>query len=203
MSAAPVLPETAAVYWRPRLDAARLRRREQGWTASTLAHTVPFLGTAVLLMELEPLSFPVAAIAMVHAWGIPSLYANRGATVVRPRPRTEEAAERTALGLLGDLLGHEAREVHARTGLALEREQHRRGGHERDRVRDRRERPYALAARERALVDPRPPVDGRGLGEDRGGAHPPAIGRRRITSSASSGSSRTCSACPSPVLTTA
>jgi hypothetical protein len=116
-----VLPETAAVYWRPRLDAARLRRREQGWTVSTLAHTIPFLGTAVLLMELEPLSFPVAAIAVVHAWGIPALYANRGATVVRPRPRTEATAERTALGLLGDLLGHEARELHARTGLALER----------------------------------------------------------------------------------
>jgi hypothetical protein len=121
VSAAPVLPETAAVYWRPRLDAARLRRREHGWTASTLAHTIPFLGTAVLLMELEPLSFPVAAIAVVHAWGIPSLYANRGATVVRPRQRTEEGAERTALGLLGDLLGHEARDLHARTGLALER----------------------------------------------------------------------------------
>ncbi len=116
-----VLPETAAVYWRPRLDAARLRRREQGWTVSTLAHTIPFLGVAVLMLALEPLSFPVAAIAVVHAWGIPSLYANRGATVVRPRPRTEETAERTALGLLGDLLGHAARELHARTGLALER----------------------------------------------------------------------------------
>ena len=32
-----------------------------------------------------------------------------------------DAPERTALGLLGDLLGHEARELHARTGLALER----------------------------------------------------------------------------------
>ena len=32
---------------------------------------------------------------------------------------------------------------------------------------------------------------------------PPAIGRRRMTRSASSGSSRTCSACPSPALTTA
>ena len=53
-------------------------------------------------------------------------------------------------------------------------------------------------------VEPRAPVDGRGLRQ--GGArraHPPAIGRRRMTSSASSGSSRTCSAWPSPVLTTA
>ena len=118
---ATVLPETAAVYWRPRIDADRLRRRGYGWTLSTLAHTIPFLATAVLLMALEPLSFPVAAIAVVHAWGIPALYANRGAAVVRPRPRAGDAPERTALGLLGDLLGHEARALHARTGLAPER----------------------------------------------------------------------------------
>ncbi len=121
MSTAPVLPETAAVYWRPRLDAARLRRRGHGWTLSALAHTIPFLATAVLLMALEPLSFPVAAIAVVHAWGIPALYANRGAGVVRPRARASDAPERAALGLLGDLLGHEARELHARTGLVPER----------------------------------------------------------------------------------
>jgi hypothetical protein len=118
---APVLPETAAVYWRPRIDAARLRRRGLVWTLSTLAHTIPFLATAVLLLALEPLSFPVAAIAVVHAWGIPALYANRGANVVRPRPRAAIAPERAALGLLGDLLGHEARALHARTGLVLER----------------------------------------------------------------------------------
>ncbi len=118
---APVLPETAAVYWRPRLDAARLRRRGRGWTLSTLAHTIPFLATAALLIALEPLSFPVAAVAVAHAWGIPALYANRGAGVVRPRKRAAAAPERTALGLLGDLLGHEPRELHRRTGLALER----------------------------------------------------------------------------------
>jgi hypothetical protein len=118
---APVLPETATVYWRPRLDAARLRRRGHVWTLTTLAHTIPFLATAALLMALEPLSFPVAAIAVVHAWGIPALYANRGANVVRPRPRAAAAPERVAVGLLGDLLGHEARELHSRTGLALER----------------------------------------------------------------------------------
>jgi hypothetical protein len=116
-----VLPETATVYWRPRLDGARLQRRGRLWTLTTLAHTIPFLATAALLIALEPLSFPVAAIAVVHAWGIPALYANRGANVVRPRPRAGAAQERTALGLLGDLLGHEARELHSRTGLALER----------------------------------------------------------------------------------
>jgi hypothetical protein len=116
-----VLPETAAVYWRPRVDGTRLRRRERTWTLTTIAHTVPFLATAVLLMALEPLSFPVAAIAVVHAWGIPALYANRGAGVVRPRPRAADGPERTALGFLGDLLGHEERALHAHTGLALER----------------------------------------------------------------------------------
>jgi hypothetical protein len=118
---AAALPETAAVYWRPRVDAARLRRRGRGWTLSTLAHTIPFLATAALLIALEPLSFPVAAVAVVHAWGIPALYANRGAGVVRPKPRADAAPERAALGLLGDLLGHDARALHARTGLALER----------------------------------------------------------------------------------
>jgi hypothetical protein len=116
-----VLPETAAVYWRPRLDAARLHRRGRIWTFTTLAHSLPFLATAALLIALEPLSFPVAAIAVVHAWGIPALYANRGAGVVRPRPRAHAAQERAALGLLGDLLGHDARDLHGRTGLALER----------------------------------------------------------------------------------
>ena len=121
MSTAPVLPETAAVYWRPRVDDRQLQLRGRLWTLSTSAHTVPFVATAGVLMALEPLSFPVAAIAIVHAWGIPALYANRGACVVRPRPRADDGSERTALGLLGDLLGHEARELHARTGLALER----------------------------------------------------------------------------------
>jgi hypothetical protein len=116
-----VLPETAAVYWRPRVDAVRLRRRGWTWTATTAAHTVPFLGTAGLLMALEPLSFPVAAVAVVHAWGIPALYAARGAGVVRVRERTDDGPERAALGLLGDLVGHDARALHARTGLVLER----------------------------------------------------------------------------------
>jgi hypothetical protein len=120
-AAAPVLPETAAVHWRPRIDAARLHRRERLWTFSALAHSIPFLGTAGLMIALEPLSFPVAAVAVLHAWGIPALYANRGASVVRPRPRAGDGPERVALGLLGDLLGHEARTLHARTGLALER----------------------------------------------------------------------------------
>ena len=115
------LPETAAVYWRPRIDERRLRDRGRLWTLSTAAHTVPFVATAGLLVGLEPLSAPVAAMALVHAWAIPELYASRGANVVKPQRRAGGTAERTALGLLGDLVGHEARDLHARTGLVVER----------------------------------------------------------------------------------
>jgi hypothetical protein len=119
--AASPLPETAAVYWRPRVDAARLVRRGRTWTATTVAHTVPFIGTAALLFGLEPLSFPVDFALLAHAWAIPELYARRGANVVRPKPQGDDASEQVALGLLGDLVGHDARDLHARTGLVPER----------------------------------------------------------------------------------
>ncbi|MDX6669227.1 MAG: hypothetical protein QOK04_2607, partial [Solirubrobacteraceae bacterium] len=45
----------------------------------------------------------------------------RGANVVRPKRRAGEAAEQRALGLLGDLVGHDARDLYTRTGLVLER----------------------------------------------------------------------------------
>jgi len=116
-----VLPETAAVHWRPRLDAERLCRRGRLWTATTVAHSIPFLVTAVVLLALEPLSFPVAIMAIVHAWMIPELYAARGANVLRARRRSADGPERVAAGLLGDLVGHAAREVHGRTGVVPER----------------------------------------------------------------------------------
>jgi hypothetical protein len=116
-----VLPETAAVHWRPRVDERSLVRRGRLWTLTTVAHTVPFMAATALLFALQPLSAPLDLILLAHAWVIPELYATRGATVLRRRPRAAEGAERTALGLLGDLIGHEARELHARTGLVLER----------------------------------------------------------------------------------
>ena len=114
------LPETAGVAWRPRMDDRRLDRYRQAWTATTLAHVVPFCITAVVVVLIEPWLAPMAALALVQAWVIPELYANRGAKVVRPRPRQDDDAERTALGLLGDLVDHEARDLHARTGLVPE-----------------------------------------------------------------------------------
>jgi len=136
--AAGILPETAAVGWRPRIDERALRTRGRLWTLSTSAHTLPFVATAGVLVGIEPLLAPVAALALAHAWAIPELYANRGANVVNPRrPRPGEMqpapaasgaaaaaairAESTALGLLGDLVGHAARDLHARTGLVPER----------------------------------------------------------------------------------
>jgi hypothetical protein len=115
------LPETAAVHWRPRADARRLRRRGALWTATTVAHVVPFLAVGVILFVVQPLAAAVSLAALAHAWVIPELYAVRGANVLRPRQRAGAGAERTALGLLGDLVGHAARELHARTGLVVER----------------------------------------------------------------------------------
>jgi len=115
------LPETAAVYWRPRIDERALARRARAWTITTVAHTIPFCVAALVLFLLEPLSAPVGLIMLAHAWAIPELYAKRGANVLKPRPRASDGPERTAIGLLGDLVGHEARELHAATGLVLER----------------------------------------------------------------------------------
>ena len=117
----PVLPELANVHWRPRASADSLRRRGQVWTGWMVAVTVPFGIAGATLIALAPLSFPVAIMALVHAWVIPELYAFRGANVVRPKRRPEDRAERVAQGLLGDLLGHDARELQRETGLALDR----------------------------------------------------------------------------------
>ena len=90
----------------------------------------PFFAAGCFLLWLEPLTFPVALGSFAHGWFIPELYARRGVGSVVPigskRSASRNAAagdraERTALGLLGDLVGHEQRELLRRTGLALER----------------------------------------------------------------------------------
>ncbi len=117
------LPELDAVYWRPRVSPASLRRDGRLWTLTTFAHTVPFVAAAGLLAWMKPVTIPVGLILLVHAWVIPELYAARGANVLRPRRRwaSQDGAERVAAGLLGDLVGHAARDLHARTSLVLER----------------------------------------------------------------------------------
>jgi hypothetical protein len=115
-----VLPETAGVHWRPRIDDKRLKRLGALWTLSSVAHVVPFVGAATALMLLNPLALPVALACLAHAWVIPELYAQRGANVLRPRARAAAEPERRSVGLLGDLIDHDARELHGQTGLVLE-----------------------------------------------------------------------------------
>ena len=130
MATAEVLPEVESVRWRQRVDDASLRRTGRLWTLTTVGHVVPFVGAAAMLMWLQPLALPVALACLAHAWIIPELYAQRGANVLRPRtPRgtiategvDQAQSERRAVGLLGDLVGHDARELHVDTGLVLER----------------------------------------------------------------------------------
>jgi hypothetical protein len=124
MSAAPVaeaLPELAKVHWRPRVSERRLAQSGRLWTLSAIAHVVPLVGAAFFLAALNPLTAPVGLVLLVHAWAIPELYAARGAKVVRRRAKGETESDRVAFGLLGDLVDHRARELLARTGLALER----------------------------------------------------------------------------------
>jgi hypothetical protein len=116
------LPEREAVHWRPLVDERRLRRTATVWTATTTTLVVPFIGAGAALFALQPLALPVTLVSFAHAWVIPELYAHRGANVVKPKaPRAGARAEQVSVGLLGDLIGHEARELHARTGLVLER----------------------------------------------------------------------------------
>ena len=115
------LPELASVYWRPLVTDRRLVRSGRMWTLSAVAHTVPLIIAAVALGLVNPVTVPVGLALLAHAWAIPELYAARGANVVRRRPAAAGEAELVALGLLGDLVGHSARELHGRTGLVLER----------------------------------------------------------------------------------
>jgi len=117
------LPELADVPWRPLVDETSLRRTDRRWTAWTLAHELPLLATAVGLVVLSPILIPVSLAALAFAWLIPDLYAAKGAEVLRP-PRAPGAppagAEVRALGLLGDLVGHHARDLLRETRLVVE-----------------------------------------------------------------------------------
>jgi hypothetical protein len=136
---AQALPELASVPWRQRTDARWLHRWGGIWQAWTVLCTVPFVAAAVGMMLLDPIAAPVSFAALAHAWIIPELYAFRGAGVVRPPRASERSAagsergrsapapaatvgdpETVAQGLLGDLLGHDERELQRTSGLALE-----------------------------------------------------------------------------------
>lgn len=140
------MQEAAALWWREETTERTLRRDGRRWTAWTVSIAVPFFLAGGFLLWLEPWTFPVALASFAHGWVIPMLYARRGANSVVPIGSERSAgrsaarkshtavetssvgdgaddavAERIALGLLGDLLGHEERELLAETGLAMER----------------------------------------------------------------------------------
>ncbi len=115
------LPELEAVAWRRRADERSLRLRERLSALFMALYVTPLLVVAVALILIEPLLAPVALVGLFLARVIPELFANRGAGVVRLSRRRDGQPERVAQGLLGDLLGHDARDLQRRTGLALER----------------------------------------------------------------------------------
>jgi hypothetical protein len=123
------LPERAGVAWRTPVDEPALRRIDRRWTRWTVGQELPFLLAAAGLPLLSPVLAVVSLGALAFAWFIPHLYAARGAGVVAPpRPwgpaRSDdglaEDAEGRALGLLGDLVGHDARDGLGATGFVVE-----------------------------------------------------------------------------------
>ena len=116
------LPETAAVYWRPRVDARRLRpprahvdgdhlrahgavRRHRGPAVRAGAAVVP--GRASRCSRTRGRSR--------------SCTRGAGPTWCGRSRRATTRPSGWRVGLLGDLVGHDARELHARTGLVPER----------------------------------------------------------------------------------
>ena len=130
-----VLAEAAAIPWRRRASDRSLSREGRVWTVWSAAILVTFGLPAALLIWIEPLAAPVSAIFLGHGIAVLHLQARRGARGVKPlgedarvlrgdsrgATRFMSEPERTALGLLGDLLGHEARQLLTETGLALQR----------------------------------------------------------------------------------
>jgi hypothetical protein len=116
-----VLSEAAAMPWRRRASERTLAKEGRIWTLWSVGVLVTFGLPAVLLVWIEPLAFPVSAIFLGHGIAVLHLQARRGARGVKPIGDAETTPERVALGLLGDLVDNDARELLAGSGLALER----------------------------------------------------------------------------------
>ena len=124
------LAEAAAIPWRRRASDRMLRRDGRRWTIWSIGVVITFGAPTAALVAIEPLAAPAAAIFLAHGLAVLHIQAGRGARAVVPigsdrsearQNDAEPGAEEAALGLLGDLLGHEERELVARTGLALQR----------------------------------------------------------------------------------
>src|SRR3954454_15559564 len=115
-----VLAEAAAMPWRRRASERSLAREGRIWTLWSVALVVTFGLPAALLIWIQPLAFPVSAIFVGHAIAVLPLQARRGARGVKPIAGPASPEDRRALGLLGDLVAHDERDLLAQTGLALE-----------------------------------------------------------------------------------
>jgi hypothetical protein len=118
---ASVLTEAAAMPWRRRASERSLAKEGRVWTLWSAGVLLTFGLPAALLVWVEPLAFPVSLIFLGHGIAVLHLQARRGARAVKPMGESRVAAERRALGLLGDLVGHRSRGLLSETGLALER----------------------------------------------------------------------------------
>ena len=116
-----VLAEAAAMPWRRRASERTLAKEGRIWTLWSAGVVLTFGLPAALLVWIEPLAFPVSAIFLGHGIAVLHLQARRGARGVKPIADPVSGPERTALGLLADLVGHDARALLRQTGLALER----------------------------------------------------------------------------------
>ena len=116
-----MLAEAAAMPWRRRASERSLAREGRIWTLWSVGVIVTFGLPAALLVWIQPLAFPVSAIFLGHGVAVLHLQARRGARGVKPIGGTETAPDRRALGLLGDLVGHDARDLLSRSGLAFQR----------------------------------------------------------------------------------
>jgi hypothetical protein len=124
------LAEAQRLSWRRPATARTLRRDERRWSAWSAWIAVAFAAPSAVLVYVEPLAAPLALIWSAHGWAVWRMQAGRGVRAVvaigseRSAARADGVdrdADRAAIGLLGDLLGHRERALLADTGLALER----------------------------------------------------------------------------------
>jgi hypothetical protein len=115
-----VLAEAAAMPWRRRASQRSLAREGRIWTLWSVGIVVTFGLPAALLIWIQPLAFPVSAIFLGHGIAVLHLQARRGARGVKPIGDAATPEDRMALGLLGDLVGHDERELLTESGLALQ-----------------------------------------------------------------------------------
>jgi hypothetical protein len=106
--------------WRRRASERSLAKEGRIWTLWSAGVLLTFGLPAALLVWIEPLAFPVSLIFLGHGIAVLHLQARRGARAVKPMGEPGGAADRRALGLLGDLVGHRSRALLSETGLALQ-----------------------------------------------------------------------------------